>query len=213
MEDIDSGDTMEDEPLATISYFCVHPDNKKWVAYVTDYSRLGLLYCHTVAFKDKASAEAMKDVFTKAKGKHEEQCRRATMLQALSSRDAFGAAENQKVQSQINAIMGATIGIHELQYLGLVPIRQWVHGDPQKKIPPVVRPEVVHAAVAALVQSGDSDKKERRLSFSRRQSVSALTGTPVIMVLSTEGIRAVATETREELVRSFIKDVVFELVS
>jgi hypothetical protein len=51
-------ETVENEPLIQIAFCTAVPGDKKKVAYITSYSKLGLVYCHVFACAKSAEADA-----------------------------------------------------------------------------------------------------------------------------------------------------------
>lgn len=57
--DAQHGETIENEPLIQIAYFCAVPKEKKKVAYITSYSKLGLVYAHVFTCAKTSDAEGI----------------------------------------------------------------------------------------------------------------------------------------------------------
>ena len=57
--DTATGGAMDDEDLSVVKYAAIHPSDKKKVVYVIYYSQIGILYCHALGFRNKATAQAV----------------------------------------------------------------------------------------------------------------------------------------------------------
>eukprot|EP00040_Diaphanoeca_grandis_P023333 m.126858 g.126858 ORF g.126858 m.126858 type:complete len:737 (-) comp29223_c0_seq5:133-2343(-) len=209
-----TGNLLDDEHIESVKYAQVHPTDKKKVVYVIYYSHIGILYAHTLCFKKKTAASEVVDCINAAK----------TAAEAVASDDTYGfnsdfifnmtqpkAFNNEQNASEI-ASLGQTIGIIEsIRYVGTMPLK--MKGVASGELAQV---DVERGATFMLgqlkVHAGRTRKKDRRLSFvSRKAAADAdpLAGLPVVLVVSSEGIRTIDNISREETHRVFLQDLAF----
>lgn len=166
---------LEDEPLSQVEYVGIDSTDKKRFAYLTHYSRLGLIFCHL--FSTKSKNEVIVETIN--------------TLQAARPKPppATEADKHEKAT-------GATLGIFEVNYLGEVPLN--------------------HLRLSMAITASEESVIRKQLSDSVSYALRELkiahdselpVSTPVVLVVSSEGIRAVETASRDALSTVWIEHI------
>eukprot|EP00035_Acanthoeca_spectabilis_P013862 m.260708 g.260708 ORF g.260708 m.260708 type:complete len:713 (+) comp15990_c0_seq17:83-2221(+) len=205
------------EDVINLKYCTTHPSDKKKIVYIVLYPQVGLLYCHMLQFKSKPAAamaaQTLQDCKKAAKSAEDEvfgfegtYIHKMTQPAAYTTNPETSAVHSELVSS------GQTMGIIEsMRYIGTVPI----------KVKGAVTAEISAADVSAATEymlgqlKAHADRnsvKEKRMSFvSRKTAADAnpLLGLPVVLVITTEGMRTIDNISREETHKVFLQDLVY----
>ncbi len=97
----DASEVLETEPMHRVSYAAVDASDKKKFAYITHYSRLGLVYCHCFTAKPRVIQDIPHAIMRHVSG---------------MARDPVTEADRHEKTT------GATLGIYETWMLGTVAV-------------------------------------------------------------------------------------------
>jgi hypothetical protein len=209
MADAETEDVIEDEPIHTIAHAVVDSSDTKRLSYLTTYPRLGLVFCHVLHFKEKALAEEVLQFILRVRDKAQARAEstRNSLLEAVvhvSSPAEPEDKETKAIQAKIASLMGGTLAIAEVHFMGSVPVLV-------RKDHPCVADDIERATGLLFDTLRASPVPRRRLSFGKGKSsqIDPGVGRPVVLVVSSEGVRLVDSLSREESHRVFVKDLVF----
>lgn len=210
-----TGILMDQEDLVHVKYTAIHPSDKKKAIYVAFAPQVGILYCHVLSFRNKNTTQMVVDAISSG------------VKEALAAKDeAFGfdssfiysmaqpkAFKPQGSEAAELASLGQTIGIVEsIRYVGTVPLRMKDVAASKE----ITKDDVETAASFMLGQlklhAKKTPKKNRQISFvSRKAAADAdpLSGLPVVLIVSAEGIRTIDNISREETHRVFLQDLAY----
>eukprot|EP00041_Stephanoeca_diplocostata_P030751 m.938596 g.938596 ORF g.938596 m.938596 type:complete len:694 (+) comp23820_c0_seq3:212-2293(+) len=217
--DAESHIHIDNEDIRNVKYASVHPNDKKRFVYIILYPHIGILYCHMVAVKTKALAERAIESIRR--------CMEASKKRVNAEEDFFGfdgfvssmtdtaaysaSQDTSDAQQEIVSLVQTTGIAEAIRYVGTVPLR--VKGAASGEL----KDSDVHTAAVYMLDQlrahvPRSAKRDRRLSFVSRQSAAEadpLAGLPVVLVVSTEGVRTIDNISREETHKVFLQDLVY----
>eukprot|EP00040_Diaphanoeca_grandis_P035098 m.219698 g.219698 ORF g.219698 m.219698 type:complete len:709 (+) comp33302_c0_seq1:191-2317(+) len=180
IEDNANGTVLEDCSLNQVEFWCIDPTDKKRFGYFTHYSRLGLIFCHLFA----ASA---------SKTKNDQILKTIEALVQARPKPAVSEADKHEKTT------GQTLGIFEVRFLGQLPLKHL------KDLPVAMTTAEELQAKKRLADAVTGTLKELKIS----SDVDPLDHEPVILVVSSEGIRAVELASRETLTTVWIEHIVY----
>eukprot|EP00048_Salpingoeca_helianthica_P004078 m.73515 g.73515 ORF g.73515 m.73515 type:complete len:695 (+) comp13038_c1_seq1:54-2138(+) len=169
--------TLENEPLALIAFFAAVPTDKKKVAYITSYTKLGLVYCHLFSCSKPAGVAEILETIADRK------------LLASQHRSMVPATGIEKMSAGLDQEdeedeSGVPVAAFHLTYLGC-SLASGLEG-----------PEVIREAVGAITEAlGKSKDKGKTREV------------PVVLVVSSEGIRTVDLRARDVVHSVVIKAI------
>eukprot|EP00039_Didymoeca_costata_P032399 m.37680 g.37680 ORF g.37680 m.37680 type:complete len:740 (+) comp9339_c0_seq1:250-2469(+) len=177
--------TLENEPILQVAYACVLSDKKR-VAYVTSYSRLGLVWTHVVQCNKAAEAALLVEGLISRKTQAIEQ---KSLVPATNIEQMSSGVEDDDDDDETCA----PLGVFHVQYLGNVAVSE-IEGD-----------EVVASAVDKVKDHISTKKSKRGLTAD--EDMEGIFNQPTVLVISSEGIRTVEVSTHELLYNVIIKAV------
>ena len=195
VDENDEGATiLENEPTAQIAYACVLPDKKR-VAYITSYSRLGLVWVHVFQCAKAADAALVAETILARKQQALEQKSLvpATGIEQMSS----GVDDDEEEDESC-----APLGVFHAQYLGNVSVPD-IQGDE------IVAQAVDRIKHAVTVQAASKRKgsKGSIQGIVDEEAADGIVNVPVVLIISSEGIRTVEESTHDLLYNVIIKAV------
>eukprot|EP00040_Diaphanoeca_grandis_P028350 m.164037 g.164037 ORF g.164037 m.164037 type:complete len:767 (-) comp31319_c1_seq1:340-2640(-) len=198
---------IENEPIEQIAYANIVNSDKKRFAYVTSYSRLGLLWTHVFqCSKSKEAAEIVHVINERRKmAAEQKKVVKGTRLDTMSA----NIAEEDEDE-------GGAIAAYFCRYLGNVNVPE-IQGDEVVREAVTKMKDVIKEAgtMNERVARRMSSAKTKRLS-SRGHSTSSEDGddveslavnVPVLLVVSSEGLRTVDEMTRDVMHNVIIKAI------
>lgn len=212
VEELDDDETeiIENEPIEQIAYVSVAPSDKKRVAYVTSYSRLGLLWTHV--FQCNKSKEAIE------------------IVDCIKERQELAAEQGKKVKSSAIEAMSANVGDEDedeggaiasffCRYLGNVAVPD-IQGDTVVK-------DAVTQMKSRIKEAGSNNERrgsrsansKSKLAVKRSSSAKSTggeeddnddenTNVQCLLVVSSEGLKTV-----DEYSRDVINNVIIKAIS
>lgn len=182
-----TGDTLENEPMLQMAYAALVPGDKKKIAYVTSYSRLGVVFAHIFAVGKAKEAKLILDTISSRRADAV-----ATKSEVARRRiDSMSAGWDEEEEEEMPEDAGA-LGVYHLRYLGSSPAKG-TDGE-----------EVVVEAVQGIRMSLQTNKRA-----SKRKEATGGSGIDAILVVSSEGIRTIEEATRDVIHNIMIKAISF----
>eukprot|EP00729_Bicosta_minor_P003888 gene3888-12068_t len=190
LEDVEDGEVVivENEPMPQIAYVGIVPGDKKKVAYVTSYSKLGLVWVHV--FQAAKSAEAL-EVVEALQSRKDQAAEQKSKVPATGIEEMSAGFEEDDEDDE----SGVPIGAFHVQYLGNVSVSD-IQGDeivPKKKKSKLKG----RSSTGDAVDQAEQDELEAE----------GIVNLPTVLVVSSEGIRTVDDLTHELLYNVIIKAV------
>lgn len=214
VEDSD-GVLIDDESPADLKYVGQVPSEKKKIAYVLFYKRIELIYCHIVTLSDTRTCESLITEMTAAmiasrKIRDEAFGFNDDFIFAMTKPEAFSSDSKEKATQGEIVSLGKIIGVVEdLRYVGTVPLK--VKGTKAMAVNESdVTRGVEHMFRELARMTKSFSKKERHLTFaSRKDSADSdpQAGLPVVLVVTSEGIRTIDNISREQTHNVFLRDL------
>jgi len=201
----DIGDIIEDEPIEQIAFASVLDSDKKRFAYVTSYSRLGLLWTHV--FQASKSKEAIE------------------IVEVINDRRKIALAQTKLVKGSGLDTMSANIGEEDedeggaiasffCRYLGNVNVPdiqgdEVVRGAVTKMKDVIKEAGTMNERVARRMSNAKTKRMSRAASTNSEEDTDSLrVNVPVLLVVSSEGLRTV-----DELSRDVMHNVIIKAIS
>jgi serine/threonine protein kinase len=195
-------DTIENEPIQQIAFTSVLPGDKKKIAYVTSYSKLGLLYTHIFAMgKSKDAVEATEAIVDRKT----DAAKQKSLVPPTGIENMSAGVEEDDEEEELET--GKPLGVFNLIYLGSVPS------------PDYEGSEAVSEAIKGIRDTINPKPKRKDSIFgglskeAPKESSSA--GVHCVMVISSEGIRTIDAVSRDVMHNVIIKAISYstEVVS
>ena len=185
---------VENEPIAQVCFAGIVPKESKQVAYVTSYSKLGLVWVHVFQCKNaKEAQEIVEEISTRRTQAADQKSKvPATGIEEMSA----GFDDDDEDEDN-----GLPIGAFHVQYLG------------NASVPDIQGDEIVANAVEKLKDAiFTKPKKGKSRESSGGEAEETVDGVvkinmPTVLVVSSEGIRTVDDLTHELLYNVIIKAV------
>ena len=178
VEDSPEANLIEDESLAQLEFAGIDSGDKKRFGYLTHYSRLGLIFCHLFSGKSK------NDVIVQSIN---------TLLATRPKPPPVTEADKHEKTT------GATLGIFEVNYLGQVPLNHLrlslaITGSEELQMRKQLSESVTYALGKLQLGSGQADADiENKIA--------------AVLVVSSEGIRAIELSSRDMLSSVWIEHI------
>lgn len=187
---------LENEPTAQIAYASVLSSDKKRVAYVTSYSRLGLVWVHIFQCGKAAEAALIAETILARKQQALEQKSLvpATGIEQMSS----GVDDDEDEEENF-----APLGVFNVQYLGNVSVPD-IQGD---EIVAQAVDRIKHAVTVQAASKRKASKGSLKGGIVDEEAAEGIVNVPVVLVISSEGIRTVEESTHDLLYNVIIKAV------
>ena len=190
-----NNDTIENEPMPMMAYAGLCPGDKKKVAYVMSYSRLGCVFAHIFACAKAKDAASLLTCILERKEDTKAKSSRATRSRIDSMSAGYEAAADSASAAEEGEDMAdsGTLGLFHLRYLGSAPA-EGENGE-----------QVVVDSVREMRDNMKLDKK----SSKRKLEAGGGTGTPCLLVVSSEGLRVIDESSRDVMHNIMIKAIIF----
>eukprot|EP00730_Choanoeca_flexa_P000050 TRINITY_DN10020_c0_g1_i2.p1 TRINITY_DN10020_c0_g1~~TRINITY_DN10020_c0_g1_i2.p1 ORF type:complete len:690 (+),score=216.33 TRINITY_DN10020_c0_g1_i2:37-2106(+) len=209
--EIDTGtETLAFESLSSIKFARSEKKELKKMYYVCFYPRLGLLYCHLIAVKDKSDLTRLQTAIDELTTWSREDVRLRLQGFGFANNDDEAAAARAK---QLQEATGQVMGVGEVLHLLSAPVSmdelQSAMSDDGNDTVQVL----VNAQLMDVKSDPTSPRRGRPMSIRRRSSsssiVKALTTAAkhVVLLISSEAVRVIDNRSREEFIRHFLPTV------
>ena len=174
------GDTViQSEEFDQVVFAGVDSADKKRFAYLTHYTRLGLIFCHVFTMKAKADVEDVVGTIN-------------TLLQARARPEAAEADKHERCT-------GMTLGIFEMSHLGEVQLRHFRNSVAMTTSEQSTMSRQLSSAVKFAMAELNVTKD------ANEDAVSAA----AVLVVSSEGIRIVELSSRDIMATIALDDIVY----
>lgn len=197
-------DTIENEPIQQIAYSCVLPGDKKKIAYVTNYSKLGLLYTHIFSLGKSKEATAAVETIVDRKT---DAAAQKSLVPATGIEKMSAGVEEDDEEGEMEA--GKPLGVFNLLYLGNVPSVDFEGSEAVS--------EAIKNIRDTLNTKAAPKRKDSIFGGSKESAKEASSGPGVhcVMVISSEGIRTIDSVSRDVIHNVIIKAISYstEVVS